>query len=74
VITYDAKVMGPVRGKNLADLLQKIEKRTVVAVMKSQRGNISRSAEVIGISRQGLYNKLKTLEIPAVTGRGRIQK
>ena len=43
--------------------LAEIEKRHIQAVLRHSRGNIEKSAKVLGISRSSLYERVKRYEI-----------
>lgn len=47
----------------LEDLLDQTEKALIERVLKAQEGQVSASAEILGLSRQGLYKKMKRLGI-----------
>lgn len=49
----------------LEDLLDQTEKALIERVLKAQEGQVSASAEILGLSRQGLYKKMKRLGIDA---------
>ncbi len=43
--------------------LETIEKNTILKVIKKNKGNISRSAEELGITRAALYRRLEKYEL-----------
>lgn len=49
----------PVRAETLHELLQEIEKRVVVSVIKAKGGHMTKAADFLGIERSGLYKLLK---------------
>jgi Fis family transcriptional regulator len=44
--------------------LQEMEKQLIGSVLQHTRGNRTRAAEILGISREGLRTKLQRLQIP----------
>jgi DNA-binding NtrC family response regulator len=52
--------------------LQEMEKQLILSVLQHTRGNRTRAAEVLGISREGLRTKLQRLQIPADPSLARI--
>src|SRR6056297_2930670 len=49
--------------KNLEDHLEEIEKEIIIETLKENSNNITKSAEVLGIKRQGLQYKIKKYSI-----------
>lgn len=50
-------------GKGLDDILAAAEKSVIEQILVRHRGQVSSSAEALGLSRQGLYKKMKRLGI-----------
>ncbi len=50
-------------GMSLDETLMQVEKQIIVKVLKQCRGNIRRTSTLLGISRKGLYDKIKRLKI-----------
>lgn len=50
-------------GLTLDEMLAATEKQVITKALKQHRGNIRRTAEMLGISRKGLYDKIKRLKI-----------
>ncbi|MEZ4700140.1 MAG: sigma 54-interacting transcriptional regulator [Rhodothermales bacterium] len=48
---------------SLGDLLAQTERRAIVSVLRQHGGHITSSAEALGLTRQGLYKKIKRLGI-----------
>jgi DNA-binding NtrC family response regulator len=45
--------------------LHEMEKQLILSVLQHTRGNRTRAAEILGISREGLRTKLQRLQIPS---------
>ena len=50
---------------SLSDVLAQTEKQVIQRVLRSCDGQITASADVLGLTRQGLYKKMKRLDIDA---------
>ncbi len=59
-------------GGSLATYLQDCERRYVQTVLEETGGQISKAAARLGISRKGLWEKMKKLELPARPARRRV--
>jgi len=62
VLKADDFFLRPVTGiKSDADTLklEEMEKRLIMAALEKSPGNISAAADMLGITRQTLYNKMK---------------
>jgi len=53
--------------RSLDDLLAQTERRVIEHVLNDHNGNVTASADVLGLTRQGLYKKMKRLGIDAST-------
>jgi DNA-binding NtrC family response regulator len=51
--------------QSLDDVLAQTEARVIERVLQACEGQVTASAEVLGLSRQGLYKKMKRLGIDA---------
>jgi DNA-binding NtrC family response regulator/tetratricopeptide (TPR) repeat protein len=51
--------------RSLSDVLADTEKRIIERVLRDCNGQVTASAEVLGLTRQGLYKKMKRLDIDA---------
>jgi DNA-binding NtrC family response regulator len=51
--------------QTLSDVLSQTEKTVIERVLRACEGQVTASAEVLGLSRQGLYKKMKRLGIDA---------
>jgi DNA-binding NtrC family response regulator/tetratricopeptide (TPR) repeat protein len=51
---------------NLADAVESIERDMITATLERTRGNISETARVLGLTRRGLYLKMRRLGLDAV--------
>lgn len=50
-------------GRTLEEILVETEREVITRTLKQFRGNIRRSAALLGVSRKGLYDKIKRLKI-----------
>jgi transcriptional activator for dhaKLM operon len=50
--------------------LQEMEKRTIAETLRATKGNLSKTARTLAISRNTLYRKIKELDIPVPGGSG----
>jgi len=57
----ELKSAGPLESRQFSTLAE-LEKRYIVEVLEASRGNKSRTAEILGISRAALWRKLKLLK------------
>ena len=48
---------------NTYETLENLEKKHIIMVTRYTKGNISKAADILGVSRNTLYNKLKKYEI-----------
>jgi len=51
--------------QTLSDVLSRTEKSVIERVLRACDGQVTASADVLGLSRQGLYKKMKRLDIDA---------
>ena len=52
-------------GGNLKDVVQQVEQRMITQALAEHGGNRSRAAQSLGLSRQGLLNKISAYRIPS---------
>jgi DNA-binding NtrC family response regulator/tetratricopeptide (TPR) repeat protein len=52
--------------RNLAAAIEQVEKDLIVATLGHTRGNISETARVLGLTRRGLYLKMRRLRLDGV--------
>ncbi|MEQ1573448.1 MAG: sigma 54-interacting transcriptional regulator [Vicinamibacterales bacterium] len=52
---------------NLASAIEQVERDLISVTLESTRGNISETARVLGLTRRGLYLKLRRLGLDGVT-------
>src|SRR5262249_39710180 len=55
----------PLQNVTLADALAEVERRMIAEVLRKHKGNISRAAKELGLTRRGLYLKLDRYEMSA---------
>ena len=55
----------PLQNVTLADALAEVERRMIAEALRKHKGNISRAARELGLTRRGLYLKLDRLEMTA---------
>jgi DNA-binding NtrC family response regulator len=55
----------PVKPGNLAAVVERIERDLITATLSSTAGNISETARVLGLTRRGLYLKMRRLGLEA---------
>jgi transcriptional regulator with PAS, ATPase and Fis domain len=48
-----------IKGNSLALLMGNVERHVISSVLRHHKGNKSKAAETLGISRQGLYYKIE---------------
>jgi transcriptional regulator with GAF, ATPase, and Fis domain len=62
----------PLENATLADALEEVERRMISDALRRHKGNISRAARELGLTRRGLYLKLERYQISAepLTGSG----
>jgi transcriptional regulator with GAF, ATPase, and Fis domain/Tfp pilus assembly protein PilF len=62
----------PLENATLADALEEVERRMITEALRRHKGNISRAARELGLTRRGLYLKLERYQISPepLTGSG----
>jgi DNA-binding NtrC family response regulator/tetratricopeptide (TPR) repeat protein len=55
----------PIKPGNLASVVERIERDLITATLNSTAGNISETARVLGLTRRGLYLKMRRLGLEA---------
>jgi DNA-binding NtrC family response regulator len=55
----------PRAGANLAEAIEEVERELIQAALNGSSGNISQAARVLGLTRRGLYLKLRRLGLDA---------
>ena len=63
--TLEGSVTVPLANLSLADALGEVERRMISEALRKHKGNISRAAKELGLTRRGLYLKLERYEISA---------
>jgi Nif-specific regulatory protein len=56
---------GPARAQSLRTAVEELERRMIGDALRSTRGNQQQAARVLGLSRQGLINKMKRYSLGA---------
>ena len=62
-----AAPMAPTRPRNLAAAIADVERDLIVATLERTHGNISETARLLGLTRRGLYLKMRRLRLDVVT-------
>ena len=57
---------GHVRAGNLPEAIERVERDMITAALDQASGNISESARILGLTRRGLYLKLRRLGLESV--------
>jgi DNA-binding NtrC family response regulator len=60
-----ATLAAPLQPGNLASVVERIERDLITATLTSTSGNISETARVLGLTRRGLYLKMRRLGLEA---------
>jgi hydrogenase-4 transcriptional activator len=60
----------PLQNVTLADALSEVERRMISEALRKHKGNISRAARELGLTRRGLYLKLDRYEMNPNTANG----
>jgi len=55
------------RAANLALAVERVEREMIQAALDQSAGNISETARVLGLTRRGLYLKLRRLGLDSVS-------
>lgn len=63
VLTSSAGISPPLRPGNLAAVVEGVERELISATLARAGGNISESARVLGLTRRGLYLKMRRLRL-----------
>jgi DNA-binding NtrC family response regulator len=64
-ITPGLPSAAPLRPGNLANVVERVERDLITATLSSTAGNISETARVLGLTRRGLYLKMRRLGLEA---------
>ena len=65
-----APVGRPATAPNLASAVEQVERDMIQAALDRAGGNISETARVLGLTRRGLYLKMRRLGLDAPAGSG----
>jgi DNA-binding NtrC family response regulator/tetratricopeptide (TPR) repeat protein len=57
---------GPAQPGNLAAAVERVERDLIMATLDRTRGNVSETARVLGLTRRGLYLKIRRLGLESV--------
>jgi two-component system response regulator HupR/HoxA len=60
----------PLKNVTLADALSEVERRMISEALRKHKGNISRAARELGLTRRGLYLKLERYEMNSGAANG----
>jgi two-component system nitrogen regulation response regulator NtrX len=61
--TADTKSMAPYQKQNFKEAKREFEREYIIVKLQKNNGNISQTAEMLGMERSHLHKKLKTLQI-----------
>jgi DNA-binding NtrC family response regulator len=61
---------GPVPTGNLAEAVERVERELITSALERTSGNISETARVLGLTRRGLYLKMRRLGLDGVPASG----
>jgi DNA-binding NtrC family response regulator/tetratricopeptide (TPR) repeat protein len=64
-VTLASMTSSAVENVTLADALAEVERRMIADALRRHRGNISRAARELGLTRRGLYLKLERYQLSA---------
>jgi DNA-binding NtrC family response regulator len=64
-IGRDEALAGPVRAQSLKKAVEELERKMVEDALRATRNNQQQAAKLLGLSRQGLINKLKRYSLGA---------
>ena len=62
---YDQPPAKPSRPQSLKTAVEQMEKQMIVEALQSTRNNQQQAAKTLGLSRQGLINKMKRYSLSA---------
>lgn len=62
-ISAESSEVMPIESATLAEALEEVERRMIGEALRKHRGNISRAARELGLTRRGLYLKLERYQI-----------
>ena len=65
VTTLPSAATAMSEGLTLADAMADLERRMIAEAMRKHKGNISRAARELGLTRRGLYLKLERYQLSA---------
>ena len=66
--TAAGRVLTPSAGaRNLTAAVEQVEKELIVTTLGRTRGNISETARLLGLTRRGLYLKMRRLQLEGAT-------
>jgi DNA-binding NtrC family response regulator/tetratricopeptide (TPR) repeat protein len=65
--TATGQVVTPTGARNLTAAVEQVEKEMIVTTLGRTRGNISETARLLGLTRRGLYLKMRRLQLEGAT-------
>jgi DNA-binding NtrC family response regulator/tetratricopeptide (TPR) repeat protein len=66
-IAAPAAAASPGSGRNLSAAVEQVEKELIVTALGRTRGNISETARLLGLTRRGLYLKMRRLRLEGIS-------
>jgi DNA-binding NtrC family response regulator len=62
-VNDDSEMVGLTAGKTLKEDIEQVDKLKIEKTLSENRGNVSKSAAILGVSRETLHNKIRRYDI-----------